>query len=295
MKTLLIGASFLVATAGAAYAVTSYVLPADFAPDNGRVSIEASYASSFFTPQIALSSDFTLTQPDGTAGVFDQTEITGASTHLGASLTQRGTYRISSGERLGAVSTLVGVDGQWRPLAQGETAPEGAQTTTLQTVTVADAYVTRATPTRDAVDAQNSHLAIRPVTHPNQILVSQGFQVQLLFEGQPFPNMPIVFYADGDADTNIEHYFVTDANGNATITFDRPGRYVIAARHRAAAPAGSPSAVRSYTTTLTFEAFAEAPAFADNASSDDSDSSAAAAERRRRERRRTSGVGGIRH
>lgn len=294
MKTLLIGASFLVATAGAAYAVTSYVLPSDFAPDNGRVSIEASYATNFFTPGIALSSDFTLVQPDGTSGIFDQVEINGASTHLGTSLTQRGTYRISSGERLGAVSTLVGVDGTWRPLAQGETPPEGAPTTTIQTVTVADAYVTRSAPTRGAVDAQSSRLALHPITHPNQILVSDGFQVQLLFDGQPFANMPIVLYTDGATDTDTTHYFVTDANGNATIALDHPGRYVIAVRHRANAPAGSPAQVRSYTTSLTFEALTEMPAFTESASEDD-DATAAAAERRRRERRRTSGVGGIRH
>jgi hypothetical protein len=231
-----------------------------------------------------------LVQPDGTSGVFDQVEINGASTHLGAGLIQRGTYRVSSGERLGQVSTLVGLDGTWRPLAQGETPPEGAPPTTIQTVTVADAYVTRGAPTRGAVDTQSSRLALHPVTHPNQILVTNGFQVQLLFDGQPFANMPIVLYTDGATDTDTTHYFVTDASGNATIALDHPGHYVIAVRHRANAPAGSPAQVRSYTTSLTFEALTEMPAFTENASDDD-----AAADRRRRERRRSSGVGGIRH
>jgi hypothetical protein len=259
MRKLLIGASFLIAMAAPAWAVTSYMLPSDFWPDGQRVNVEAAYTGTFFTPQIALASDFVVIQPDGTNGIYDHLEIGAQSTRLSAGLLQGGTYRLTSGERLGAVTILVGVDGQWRPLAQGETPPEGAPTTTLQTVTVAEAYITRGAPTRTAVDRNIGRLSIHAVTHPNQILVSQGFQVQLLFDGQPFPNMPIVLYANGEPDTNTARYFVTDANGAATITFDQPGRYVIAARHRANAPAGSEAAVRSYTTSLTFEAMTTLP------------------------------------
>ena len=111
------------------------------------------------------------------------------------------------------------------------------------------------------VDAQTSALAIKPVTHPNQIVASQGFQVQVLLNGAPFPNTPVVLYANGQADTDTTRYFVTDANGVATVSLDQPGDYVIAVRYRGAAPAGSPAAVRSYTTTLTFEALAQAPTF----------------------------------
>lgn len=260
MKNLLISAALLLASAAPAAAVTSYMLPADFWPDTTFVSAESAYAANFFTPQIALAPGFVLIQPDGTDGIYDRLEIDGQKASLGAGLLQSGTYRLTSGERMGAVSTLVGVDGQWRPLGQGEVLPEGATTTTIQTVTVAEAYVTRGAPTRTAVDRNVGHLSLRPVTHPNQILVSQGFQVQLLFDGQPFANMPIVLYASGEPDTDTDRYVVTDANGNATITFDQPGRYLIAARHRATAPAGSEAAVRSYTTSLTFEAMAELPA-----------------------------------
>jgi len=260
MKALVAATVLFAAASGSAFAFTSYVLPAEFLPASSRMRADAAFTATFFTPQIALSSDFKIIEPDGSDGIFEQEEIADSATHLGTTLLHPGTYRITSGERLGDVTTLVGSNGQWRPLGQGETPPAGADTTTLQTVTVADAYVTRGAPTRGAVDTQTATLAIHPITHPNQILISDGFQIEVTFNGQPFANSAIVLYSSGQADTDTTRYFVTDASGRATITLDQAGTYAIAARNRAAAPAGSPAAVRSYTTTLTFQAFDALPA-----------------------------------
>lgn len=261
MKKLLALAVLLCAASGAASAHTAYMKPSDFIAPSDRVNFESAFATTFFTPEIALGAGFKIIEPDGSEGVFDQAEITSNSARLSSSLTDQGTYRITSGEQLGAVATLVGENGAWRPLAQGETPAADAQTTTLQTVTLADTYVTRGTPSRAAVDTQASALAIKPVTHPDEVVASQGFQVQVLLNGAPFPNTPVVLYANGQADTDTTRYFVTDANGVATVALDQPGMYVIAVRYRGAAPAGSPAAVRSYTTTLTFQALAQAPTF----------------------------------
>jgi uncharacterized GH25 family protein len=261
MNKLLAFALLLCAAGGGASAHTAYLMPSDFIAPNERVRFESAFATSFFTPEVAVGAGFKIIQPDGTEGVFDQAEITNNAMHAASLLAASGTYRITSGEQLGAVTTLVGVDGAWRPLGSGETPPADAQTTTLQTVTLADTYVTRGTPSRGAVDAQTSALAIKPVTHPDEIVASQGFQVQVLLNGAPFPNTPVVLYASGQADTDTTRYFVTDANGVATVALDQPGNYVIAVRYRGAAPAGSPAAIRSYTTTLTFQALAQAPTF----------------------------------
>lgn len=262
MKKLLAIAALVFAASGAASAYTAYVTPSDFVAPNDRVRFESAFASTFFTPQVALGSGFKIIQPDGTEGVFDQAEITGSAIHLASFLNDQGTYRITSGEQLGPVTTLVGENGGWRPLAQGETPPADAPTRTLQTVTLADTYVTRGVPSRGPVDTQNSALALKPVTHPNQIIAGQGFQVAVLLNGAPFPNTPVVLYASGQADTDTTRYFVTDANGVANVTIDQPGNYVIAVRYRGDAPAGSPAQVRSYTTTLTFQANATMPTFA---------------------------------
>ena len=263
MKRYVLAAALAIASAAPAAAYTSYLQPNAFWPDGAAVTIEGAFASQFFTPQIALPAQFTILHPDGARAAFESVAVATQATTMQANLPRGGTYRISTGEQNGPVSALVGdaaVAGGWRALASGETAPEGEPTTTLQSVTLADVYITRGGPTRQVVDRPIGRLAIRPVTHPNQILAASGFEVELLFDDAPMANTAIVLYAAGDPDNKLDRFVATDANGRATFVFDAPGQYVIAARHRATAPAGSEAAVRSYTTTLTFEALAELPA-----------------------------------
>lgn len=258
MKRHVLAAVLFAAAATPAAAYTSYLNPEQFWVTDATVEVEGSYATQFFTPSIALGDNLQVLNPEGQRVSADRIAVTpGGTTELQADLTRGGTYRISTGEVAGQVANLVGENGQWRVLGAGETPPADAETTTLQTITVADTYVTRGTANRTSVDQTIGRLAIRPITHPNQVLSSQGFQMQLLFDGQPMANSAVVIYAEGDAETKLDRYVVTDAQGNATFTFDAPGRYIIAARHRADMPAGSPAAVGSYTTTLTFEALSQ--------------------------------------
>lgn len=255
MKTYLLATVFLAAAAAPAAAYTSYLKPEQFWVTDASVEVEGSFATQFFTPSIALGDSLTVLNPAGERVSADRIAVTpGGSTELEADLARGGTYRISTGEVAGQVAQLVADNGQWRVLGANETPPEGAETTTLQTITVADTYVTRGTASRTVVDQPIGRLAIRPVTHPNQVLANQGLTIQLLFDNQPMANSAVVIYAAGDPETKLDRYVVTDAQGNATFTFDGPGQYIIAARHRADMPTGSPAAVGSYTTTLTFEA-----------------------------------------
>lgn len=257
MKKVLIAAIFFAAAASPAAAYTGFLLPQDFWPTGTTASVQASYATQFFTPSVALGGDFQVIGPNGQPGVLSQVDVGTDATSLGVETPDAGTYLLTTGEQLGRVTTLVGTpDGQWRPLGQGETAPAGAQTNTLQTVTVSSVYLTRGTPNRTAVDHPVGRVALHPITDPNQIVQASGFQVELLFDGQPFPNMPIVVYSTGDPDTKLDRFVVTGTDGRATITFPAPGRYVLAVRHRANAPAGSAANVQSYTTTLTIDVMA---------------------------------------
>lgn len=247
-------------TVAPAAAYTSYLLPETFFTVEDEISAQGSYAQQFFTPTVALAGDNVhIISPTGSRSTPDRLEVQPTVMSLTTDLPVGGTYRLSTGELVGPVSTLVGVDGGWRPMTAGEVLEEGTPTTTLQTVTVAEAYVTRGTPSRDAVDNQAVRLAIRPVTHPNQVLAAQGMEIEVLFDGAPLPNLAVVLYSAGEADTQVDRYSVTDAQGRARFAFTAPGQYLIAARHRAAAPEGSAAAVRSYTTTLTVEAVNELP------------------------------------
>lgn len=261
MKRLIV-AALVLGFAAPASAYTAYLKPNDFWPDGTQLTVEAAYASQFFTPQVALPAQVTILHPPGDRANFSSLSVAAQATTIEMALPVGGTYRVSTGEQLGAVTQLVGdstVAGGWRPLAAGETPALDAQTTTLQSVMLADVYVTRGTPTRTVVDRTMGRLAIRPLTHPNQVLVAQGFDVEVLFDGAPMAGTAVVLYAAGDPDAKIDRFATTDSNGRAHFSFDAPGQYVIASRHRADAPAGSEAAVRSYTTTVTFEALAELP------------------------------------
>ena len=261
MKMLALSAVLLGVIAGTASATTAYMKPAVFYTPEAQVTIDAAFTSQFFTPGISLDSpDFKVVLPDGQTSTFANMAVTAQDSSLTASLPDAGTYRVTTGELVGQVRHLVADNGRWRPLADGETPPAGAQTTTLQTVSVAEAYVTRGAPSRGAVDTNIGTLAIHPVTHPNQILVSTVFEVQLLLNGQPFPNMPFVLYESGDPDANTAHTFITGADGHATIAFDHPGTYILAIRYIGDAPPASGAEKRSYTTTLTFEVMNALPA-----------------------------------
>lgn len=261
MRHFLVAALALTAAAPAT-AYTTYLKPNAYWTTENALSVEGAYASQFFTPAIAVPAQLTVLGPDGAPASFDSIAVQGAATLLDANLYSGGTYRVTTGEQIGAVTTLVGVDGQWRPLAQGETPPEGAPVTTLQTVTLADLYVTRGRASRLVVDQLNGRLAIKPITHPNQVLAAEGFEVEVLFDGAPLANTAVVLYGAGDLDTDLDTFAVTDANGRARFAFAAPGQYVIAARHRASMPAGG-AQIGSYTTTLTFEALAAAYAETD--------------------------------
>lgn len=259
MRKLLFASVLFAAVTGSASAYTAYMMPDEFLPSDRSVSLQATFATSFFTPNAAVGGSFLAIEPDGAEGFFSQIEVTTNSTQLQAPLYKEGTYRFSTGEQLGQVAQMVGVDGAWRQLQPGETPPEGAPVTTLQTVTVADTFVTLGAPNRTAVDRTIGRLALHPVTHPNQVLVSQGLQVRATFDGAPFANAALVLYKAGEPESYLDRYVTTDANGAATLTLDAPGRYILVARHRADAPVGSQAQVQSFTTSLVFDALETLP------------------------------------
>lgn len=261
MKKLVLSVALLAVSAGAAQAHTAFMKPTSFYPTDERTTVEAAYAQQFFTPAIGINSpNFTVIAPDGQTSAFGNMAVSAQDSTLEAALPDRGTYRLTTGELVGGVTRLVGDGaGGWRPLAAGETPPEGEQTTTIQTVTVADTYVTQGAVNRTAVDAPSGHLTIHPITHPNQVLATAGFEVELLLDGHPFPNFPFVLYDSGDPETKVDRTFVTNEQGRATLTFDHPGTYVVAVRYRSTEPAGSEVEHKSFTTTLTFEALTSIP------------------------------------
>lgn len=259
-RTVLAGLSLAaaLACAGAAAAHTSYMLPSVFSTVRGEVvTVQSSFAEDYmFRPEIAVTSqDFHLYRPDGKRDVYDKQETFKQLTVLESDLTEPGTYRFTTGERFGRTGTQIRVNNEWRNLEPGETAPAGAQTVRSQTATVADVYVTKGAPTNAVIGVNVGRLAMRPVTHPNAIYLDEGFTFDVTFDGAPLANQAVEVDREGGGYEEPKFHQVvrTDARGRIVLKFDRPGAYLIMTRHRANAPAGSETPIRSYTTSLTFE------------------------------------------
>lgn len=260
-KLLAITLAALVMPAGAS-AHVSYMLPNFFSLTDGRmVTITSSFAEKMFNPEVVVTSqDWHLLRPDGKRDTFDKITSFAQVTVLESDIAQPGTYRFTTGERLGRFSTIARVKDAWvtvNPEDPNAKVPAGAtETSRSQTATVADVYFTKGKPTRTAVDAAPvGRLAITPVTHPNAIFMDEGFDLAVSYGGKPLPNFELILYRqDGAYDEKpFEQFHKTDAAGKLKLKFGRPGVYLIMGRHMGDSPAGAQTPYRSYTTSLTFE------------------------------------------
>lgn len=246
---------------GPAIAHTSYVKPNVFSTSRAdMVTLEVSFTENFSNPEVGVTSqDWHFYLPDGSRAGYDNIVELKQVTVIEQSLEQEGTFRFSTGERLGrtgkrfrmpdgSFELAIGEDREERPV------PDGATVVTSQTATVADVYVTRGAPTRTAVDTKIGRLRIEPVTHPNEIYLDEGFDFRLTFDGAPMPGQVMTLYRDGGTyadDKGASEIIAGD--GVTTISFAEPGMYMLMTRHQDDAPEGAETDIRSYTTSITFE------------------------------------------
>ncbi|HVY85480.1 MAG TPA: DUF4198 domain-containing protein [Caulobacterales bacterium] len=252
LKTTALAAVLAGALCGQSFAHTPYMKPSIFDPSGNWTSIQTAYGTELFSPILGINGpDMHIVAPDGGSSRFTTVHVTPGETTLEMALPAQGTYRLTTGEIVGAPDSMIYQHGHWRALGAGETAPRHAQVTTMRMVTVAEAYITKGEPTRAALEPVVGTLAIHPITHPDEATVASGLELELLFNGQPFPNMPFVLYARGQSEDDESHSFVTDANGRATLRFTAPGTYLAVVRYRVRDAASNE--VRSYSTSLTFD------------------------------------------
>lgn len=243
-----------------AAAHTSYMLPSRFSANlETMVTVESAFAEDFFIPDVAVGdADFHVIRPDGTRAAFDAVHPHQQLVILETALPDEGTYRFTTGVRLGRRSTLALVDGKWVNITStGGAVPEGATATkTTETETLADAYLTKKGPTRAPVDLQIGRLVFQPVTHPSDAFVDEPFTLQVLFDGKPLANHIINVDRGGARYDAVKFHqeIATDAEGRLNLVFAKAGIYILWTRHSAAAPEGAGVDERSYTTSLILEA-----------------------------------------
>jgi hypothetical protein len=250
------------ALSGPAAAHTSYLLPNYFSLTDGKmITLEGGFAEKFFSSDVALTAqDFHFYHPDGRRDSFKKIVSFDQITILESEIPEPGTYLFTSGERLGRISTIAKVKGEWVSLnpddPNAKVPADATETAKLQTATVTDVYVTKGAPSNRVLGLPpQGRLAITPVTHPNAIFLDEGFDLSVSYGGKPLTNFETTLYRQGGGydEKSFAQLNKTDARGRLKLKFDQPRVYLIMARHRGEAPTGAATPWRSYTTSLTFE------------------------------------------
>jgi uncharacterized GH25 family protein len=258
LRAGLLGGALLLALAapmipGAAQAHSPYLLPTVFdASDRKIVTVQGAFTESFFTPEVVMKSDaYAVIGPDGVRVAL--TPVYTRELALVEAVTEKpGTYRITTGLRGGRTAKAALVKGEWQ-FFEGEKAPVDA--IDMQSLTMADVYVTRGAPNDAALAPIGKGLEFHAVTHPSKIVTGQDAVFEVLFDGKPLANQEITFQGADDryADTKAAPKTVkSDAKGRFAVKVDKSGIYQVQSRYRVApAAAGQPG--QSFTYALTFE------------------------------------------
>lgn len=252
--TLCFGAALFCFSAAQAH--SPYLLPNLF--DVGKrdhVTVQGSFTEEFFEPDVAMKADdYHVVTPAGSKLALTPVYMRDLAL-VEAETKEEGTYRISTGKRGGRTAKAAWVDGDWKFLGRNETAPAGAKTYDVTSITMADVYVTRGKPTDQALAARNSGLEYRAVSHPNSVFVGQEAKFEVLFDGKPLAAHAVSVYA-GQArysDKKAVAEVVTDKAGRFSFKPEKPGVYIAMSRHRPT-PGKEASQGVSYTYSVVIEA-----------------------------------------
>lgn len=242
---------------GAALAHMPYLLPNMFdAGNRDHVTVQGGFAEDAFVPEVVMKSDAFNVRGPGGVTLITPTYLKDL-TVFEAALPAKGTYRISSGERFGRKGKMYKTtNGQWTMGGEGGAPPAGVTLVDVQSMTLADVYVTRGAPSNEVLAPIGKGLELKPVTHPSEIYAKAPAKFVLLFEGKPVAGATVeVFRAAGLYDgKKLAAESKTGLDGAFAVTPPDAGTYLALIRHRTEAPAGAEIPYRSYSYTLTFEA-----------------------------------------
>lgn len=265
LRNCLATATLLAGAAVPASAHIGFILPDSFDyPSCNSLGAVASFSDRFPAPEVALTSaTFSLIGPDGTSAGFDRTTTDHAMTRLEGTLPSPGTYRLTSGERLGRKGEVARLDGRYIRLSvePGEAAslPPGTSRFSSQTATVSEAYVGCGGETSITHALPTGQLSIEPAQVRLKADAPARFTIR--FGGEALvPDEAYLLSAygaySGEGDGRP---VLAGEDGVVEIAAGlEPGIYALLVRHIAPAPDGSETVLRSYSTALTFEVIAPA-------------------------------------
>lgn len=257
------GLALALGLCGLARAHTPYLLPASFDIEPGsNVSVDAGFTEKFFLPDVAFGDTrFAITTPDGGTLPFGDVRQFKTRTVAEQKLPgAKGTYRLSTGPRLGAIFRSWEHGGKVEVARDPATPmPSGARLLShYQSLSISEAYVTAGTPTRAALAGSGKGLEIVPATHPSDLFAKEAFDFAVQFDGQPLAGQKVDLYRSAMdlASQHSAESLKTDAQGRIHYVPPQPGVYLALVRHRAPAPQGAAAPMYGHNYTLTFRVLA---------------------------------------
>ncbi|MAK62694.1 MAG: hypothetical protein CMK09_17120 [Ponticaulis sp.] len=247
----------------AAQADTSNLLPHEFyLEEPGSVTVQASFTERFPLPNVALRTDtMKIVTPSGEDQAFAEQVTTGVLTVLEAELEETGTYRLTSGNRLGRTGHAYRHNDKIVRLNRGFDEldlPVGAELFTSQTVTLADVWVTVDEPTPYKPEPL-SRLELVASEHPSCLKADMPIRFTALFDGEPLVGQPIMltrafgtYAGDGDGLT-----YTTNSQGELAFDGLHAGVFLLMTRLITDAPETAETDLQSYTTSLVFDVLGE--------------------------------------
>jgi len=224
------------------------------------ITLDASFAEKFFVPEIAFEgSEFKVTTPKGmelSPDTISQLKTRTVVEHL---LKEDGTYRFSTGKRLGAIFTVYEHEGE-RKTARGTKSkiPSTAKIIErYQSLTLAETYVSKGEPSDGALAPRNQGLEIIPETHPNDLFAGDNFKFHVQLDGKPLEQAQVEAYLAKNQ-FSIDKPTLklkTDKDGKLSMPFEEEGVYLLRIRHRAPAPKDADAPSYSHTYTLVIEVY----------------------------------------
>ena len=244
-----------------AIADTAYIEPSTFTPRADQtITVETSFNDYCCVPKYPVrSNSFAVIHPDGQSVAPDRVELFANSTIIEQKITEQGTTRITTGERLGRKGgEYVLLDGAYYLVNSDDAdpieVPDGTPILSSQTATVSDTYVTIGEPNWESVRQPIGRLQILPQQHPSSLETGDTFDIVITFDGTPLASQDLVLTRSGQKDRSGDEGFVfqSDEVGQVAIPLFQSGTHLIMTRMQAPAPDGAETDIRSYTTSLTF-------------------------------------------
>ena len=245
---------------------TAYLEPSDYSPVAGQtITLEAAFNDFCCEPKYAVrSNNYAVVLPDGEIEKPGRTAVFKTCTIVEHAITKSGTTRVTSGERLGRKGGQYAFfEGQYY-LVNGDDPPtveipQDTQLLSSQTATVSDTYVTVGAPSWASVNHSIGRLRIVPKTHPSTLRVGDTFAIKLLFDDAPVREQSVALTRSGQRNRPGDggKKYLSDSAGLVEIPLTSRGTHLVMTRLQAPAPPGSETALRSYTTSLTFDVTSE--------------------------------------